>query len=616
MRFAFTMGVIFLVFLLSVIPTFADTSQGIQALNCGARSANPQSCTAWFDYACDISTTSSYLTYVTYYFSERNSAGVIVDSFDACYGRTCDLLLDNINNNFQNDTFVTVGLKTYGASVGNYFTLDSVFVMDSQSTVDPATQCWFSSNTQVNCIGTFSSRRTATTDCAPVPCEWFQDSVDYPQEVASGTSFHGTTTPSTIGSGGTTITTYEPYGDCNGASSYNVRSGHDYCKPLWSTSVLACIRPQSSILSGDLRGVTTGSYIDLRSCYNQTHLASDLTGQPSGSGESVDCQLDYWLTTGKDEQGSHEEKAVTQIGDSFSEVSTSNYGAENASMTGDLLKPIVFDFNNDGLTEIVVFEENGWAMYGPTGAYPPISGYPETFTLLKFEGQPSFFGFSAYPLNSVAKDLTWYQPLNRGDVGGGFAAVMYNSTNGHDYFVSFRYEGGLWVQHANLDLSVWMGQSGRVAAGADVSCIEMDRNPLSDPQGHSYCYFVDSYNQLNRMDALFAGTEISWDYTTRKAMNLDGFVGPYTEKTHAPVFVAATPGVTSLGYSDRVIVTGWDGGSGNAAIYNCDLNLTDPSACSKYLLSGYTPSKVSPLAVVASDSLSNPTNIVTFTTIQ
>lgn len=316
--------------------------------------------------------------------------------------------------------------------------------------------------------------------------------------------------------------TYTPGAGCTGVNSSTVAVVCDSCDPGYTVTYDACQVDRSS--STPWRGTAIKHYVATQpGCYALTHLESD--APPADDGAMVKCELDYWTVFGKTGEGESRDTRTTVIAN-LSVHSAAVSAETDITGVGEVLRPFAFDFDNTGSTEVMVFTNPGSAA--------GFSKYSSTGTLLSsfstgyqgWDGQPSAWGFGVNgntgqgsaiidsdiqggsvgscsaiidygnltnpclyqttpdDCNNYGGGLACAWTTTSNNIGLGVAGILYNSSNGRDYFVSWRLENGTYVVKGHVDLGVGGG-----TLGDGIACWV------------NTCYFRDANNYLHRVNA-------------------------------------------------------------------------------------------------------------------
>jgi hypothetical protein len=248
--------------------------------------------------------------------------------------------------------------------------------------------------------------------------------------------------------------------------------------------------------------------------------------------------LDYWLSYGKDAQGSY-----ADIGNPWSsspQVRTASVVAATDTGAVRKISPLVFDVDNDGYSESIVFSDTGFRAYDQ---YMLSAKYSITSGFQGWDGQPAIQGFSSWGLYGNG-----FQGWELGYSGARVVGIAYNSTNGHDYFVSFLFSGANFSKEFQIDLDTF-GFSD--AAGNGVSCV------LNN------CFFVVDQNYLVAVDVSGTRNISSINPNSGVAYKND-YLGT------APAFISFTSGGTR---PDAIAFVGYDEGF-NKMLFVCDYYMT------------------------------------------
>lgn len=226
-----------------------------------------------------------------------------------------------------------------------------------------------------------------------------------------------TMTPTTVCNSDNTATiTYVPSAGCS-AEAYTVASICDYCDPDWIPSYTSCsVNVSAASLVGEFVGTALKSYSSGNpGCCAATGLNSDCK-EPLDVNTNVACVLDYWSTQGKDAEGTSDTARYKQIFDPTGGC-TASVSPELAS-NGLPIRPLVFDFDRDGETEVVVPTVAGFKTYDDD------CSQEETTSVYSggWEGGLSMTNFMAYS-NSYIRDNYMMSEEYLSGSGGAFAGI-------------------------------------------------------------------------------------------------------------------------------------------------------------------------------------------------
>jgi hypothetical protein len=378
-------------------------------------------------------------------------------------------------------------------------------------------------------------------------------------------------TPTTVCNSDNTATiTYVPSAGCS-AEAYTVASICDYCDPDWIPSYTSCsVNVSAASLVGEFVGTALKSYSSGNpGCCAATGLNSDCK-EPLDVNTNVACVLDYWSTQGKDAEGTSDTARYKQIFDPTGGC-TASVSPELAS-NGLPIRPLVFDFDRDGETEVVVPTVAGFKTYDDD------CSQEETTSVYSggWEGGLSMTNFMAYS-NSYIRDNYMMSEEYLSGSGGAFAGIATDALN-KNYFVVYEFNvtTDSWMNTVNIDLNA----SGYSAHGAGVTC-EI-RSISSDGQ----CYFMTNQNYLiavNPVSGSWAAKALDTNATNEHIVDLGG-ISPQLGVLGTAI---SLPGI--------VVVNGvsWVSGEGvsKRALYSCDV----PSLSNCYPLTLTFPTNISQL---------------------
>jgi hypothetical protein len=153
------------------------------------------------------------------------------------------------------------------------------------------------------------------------------------------------------------VTHYVASADCEGNQSYDTYSVCDYCDPQWTVSYSICTTDRNS--ATPFVGNATKTYTSGNpACCASTGLPSDCTPPPDAN-SNVQCKMDYWASSGKNTEGNSLNQEVAQA----TTLNITSYSVDFAGAAiGNVskrIRPLVFDVDNDGNTEIVAFKDGG-----------------------------------------------------------------------------------------------------------------------------------------------------------------------------------------------------------------------------------------------------------------
>jgi len=409
----------------------------------------------------------------------------------------------------------------------------------------------------------------------------------------------------------TCIVTHTPSVGCEDAE-YITNTYCDYCNPEWVVSLNECIPNREEV--DPFYGVSQRRYTAsdiVNACCQATGLASDCT-PPADAGTEVVCRLDAWSGDGKNTYGTktnNDQKlyeSPIEVSQAFTaetiDAVTSNGQLERA------IKPVAFDFNNDGEMEMVYFKANGFISYDVNFVEQQV----ESTAGVKWQGQPGLFGFNDVYHRAEAADpeltKTWlwagdnynqaglcvnYEgfvapnsctqcsaqstPYHEQvccnvnpecvwnasapaptDLGRGFAGIVQDSS-GDDHFVAYQSISGSFVKLTDINLQ---STESTAAPGSGVSC------------WLDHCFFMDQNQRMWKVD-VDAGTYV------RKNVMFDENLETRPIDS-LPVFVHSS----STGLVTGVVAETWSssGSTGpglavcNVALTSCSVNIIGPSA--------------------------------------
>lgn len=338
--------------------------------------------------------------------------------------------------------------------------------------------------------------------------------------------------------------TKTPNAGCSDTTPIVTHGVCDYCDPNWVPLFSACMPESATFLTqGNFVGNATKTYTSANpSCCSATGLASDCT-PPADQGAVVACKQDHWTTGGRDAEGNSQNKDVSQF--STQTVNFTRAGSFAQGQTDDVLRPLSFDYDNDGNTEIISFTTTGFQTHGVTLGTPKDS---QSHGHTIWQGQPALFGFNQYADTAfLAQDDGNQNPLV------GVAGIAFDSGLSSDFFVSKRYENGSWVLKQNVNLNTALGIAPGIpaASSSGVACWQNE------------CYFRSIDNRLIKMNAV-TGT---FSQVTLSASS--------TTDVHdsVPIFTTFTGGNSPV--PGAVVVEGVDqvGPDFVAAVFACTLDL-------------------------------------------
>jgi hypothetical protein len=488
------------------------TVQGISALNCGMIVSNT-SCDSYFTVSCDVKSTAVALNSVKFY--------LLHDKTPITYNAL--LLSGN-----QTD-------GTYGTSLvvdGFEWEFAGLTVVDSLGT-----QCSGQGDVDVGlCKVRFTTNRSVLGNCAVDVCRW--------------------STSTTCGADDVSRTTYTPTAACN-EDAYTETTTCDYCTPDWKLVGQGCFADYNS--SDPMSGVTTVKYVDSNDCFGATGLISD-NQPPVSETAGVPCRKDYWLQDGKDASG--------QYGSNVSMAMTSSMSIYSAAYTGlyGMTKPVAFDVDNDGLTEIVFLIGSSFQVFDANMNLlrsVPIrvdAGTRDGFVMQEY----AVAGFDVY---NQGKNVVVDSTVG-GSVGLTISAIAKTSSN-DTHFVTYRFESGMPVQKLDVKLS---------AQGHDV-----DTGVICFL---SKCYMLTRENKMLSVDWK-TGSTVNVNPNNPSTITSDATV----KKNQMPVLFTST-GTTP----DKIAVVGQTSYSNtsNAAMFTCPLSLT---SCDVQQIENITIDRISKLAV-------------------
>lgn len=312
-----------------------------------------------------------------------------------------------------------------------------------------------------SCFINFTSYRSTETSCT---CVYDEVSVCGPTNIAT--------------------ITHSPGAGCSGGVEYTSTAVCDFCDPEWTAEYVSCQVNRSS--ANPLTGYATKTYYSANpQCCLSTGADSDCN-EPVDAGASVVCSLDYWGTYGK---------TVEMSSSAITTVTAGNLTGYSAALTlattnnrGLPLRPLLFDWENDGRLEAMAFTLTGFRTYTER------LGTPETIVSTGYddwEGQPAMFGFQEYRDGMYIWDID----LLNNDVGGGVAGIVRDDPSGVTRFVSYRYQNGSFQ---NLqDIAVSGIEFGTEARGSGTVCFQND------------CFFQLNNGKIAKVNAVTGATTVS-----------------------------------------------------------------------------------------------------------
>lgn len=284
-----------------------------------------------------------------------------------------------------------------------------------------------------------------------------------------------------------------PSSGCVGESVIMTTGTCDYCDPRWTPVISNCQASTEWNVTDRFLGVATKTYVtsgpDGETC---RQLGQNGQGDPADAnpppddGALVLCRMDAWSAEGKDASGSNRHEGSTSVRYASKSTNFTVSIAVGSDVVGRILKPLVFDVNQDGVQELVVFGPSGWTVVRTDGVVMQQLSLPNT----EWEGQPSLWNYN------YAGAQLFSPALRNGSQGAGVAGIYYNQTDGHDYFIAVNFNQGTGIglpRTYNIDTKV--SCPGTVCAvGSGVVCAD------------TYCWYVTNTQKPVLVDMTYVGS--------------------------------------------------------------------------------------------------------------
>jgi len=370
-----------------------------------------------------------------------------------------------------------------------------------------------------------------------------------------------------VGYPNTCQTTWTPTTGCADQTVRTSASTCDWCTPGWQEYYTTCQVNRSS--SSPFLGVSTKKYRGNQSCCEMTRLPEDCNA-PVDADITIPCVMDYCATGGGDALGTNHAQQDNTLLNPV-EYNTTISAAEQYP-GGPMVKPLVFDVNGDGITEIMIFENVSGVANIRMYIDPKLATVWKRLNLttpnglVQLRGQPSLYGFGAYGKGKYV----WDAGLQAGTYGVGLAGIVHDVTLNKDVFGTWRWENDTFVWKSGFNLDVQ-----GIQGGVGVNCFAND------------CYFMDNNGTLYVADAPYTTV------TKRTASQMGVLVPVNTYVMNSlPVLVVfndtVIPTVLAVEGFQRI------GGQDKATLFLCDVNTL---ACTNYVFSGIEAGNLSRLAV-------------------
>ena len=170
--------------------------------------------------------------------------------------------------------------------------------------------------------------------------------------------------------------TYTPNVGCTGGEfEYSIQKFCDRCVTPWVAEDVVCNINRSEGDGFTGTGIVNFIPADGYACCTLTHLDSDCTA-PVVDNSELTCNQGYWLSEYNDVSATRKNAGTKIFAEEF--LSTS-VGMASDGFADRQLQPIVFDVDNDGVVETVVFKNTGSA--GQMIVYNPDLDIEETQSL-------------------------------------------------------------------------------------------------------------------------------------------------------------------------------------------------------------------------------------------
>ena len=434
--------------LLIVVPyASAIPVERIELLNCGFASSSPLACGQTATVQCAVNDTftgspAPTITGVGFQVGNSLLTGTLISGTNrqGVWSATVSPESASVNG------AVTLVKALADDSSNNVGISGCIFIVSGPNQNYEATECIGSSSSVVSIPTTCSCTYTTTTSCSP----------------------KNILTKSIIPSSG-----------CVGASVVTTTGTCDYCDSGWTSVISKCQPATGYNVTDRFLGVATKTYVT-SGVAGETcrQLGQNGRGDPNDAnpppddGTQVLCRMDAWSAGGKDASGTdHHEGGSIMRSTVFDSKNFTLSFAEGSDVTGArILKSLVFDVNQDGVQEMVLFGPSGWTVERTDGTVLQQLSLPNTL----WEGQPSLWNY-----NYAGAQLFSYA-LQNGSSGAGVAGIYYNQTDGHDYFISVSFNVGTGIglpKAYNIDTKVSC-PGAACAIGSGVACAD------------TYCWYV------------------------------------------------------------------------------------------------------------------------------
>ena len=351
-------------------------------------------------------------------------------------------------------------------------------------------------------------------------------------------------------------TTWTPSVGCVGGQVFSSETYCNWCDPDWRVAYGVCSTDRNA--ANPFLGTAIKYYTPRNdSCCNMTGLPEDCN-PPADDDKPIACVVDHYSTGG----GNVETTNHAQQGSGVTDMDSYLIAVDSpAQPYGLVLKPLSFDVQGDGKTELMVFETIGVESRVKIFNDPRLSGYSSTFVptingnTVQWMGQPSLFGFSSWG----DKQYAWNDDLKAKTVGIGIAAVVKDSFTNDYYFGAWRYEGGQFVLKRSLLL-------GTTSPGTGVTCFVDD------------CFLLENDGTMRYINAL-GNVGV---YGVAQASRTVGYSAIGTPLNNLPALISFN---NSASRPTAVVVEGMSSG-GASGVYVCPMDLTSNVSCSSKSLTG------------------------------
>ncbi len=328
------------------------------------------------------------------------------------------------------------------------------------------------------------------------------------------------------------------------ASSYSVTVACDRCQPDWYASELVCFLDSYSSMVGS----ATATFTDANACCQVTGLTEDCQ-KPVLSGQSAVCVQDQYDAGGSSNRNTHEGSSQSYFNDFITNIVSS---ATSTRSTGDNYKPVVLDFDGDGVTEIAVFEGANLNFYTPEGLLDSVISTDYDYLV----GNPEALFFST-------SDVEYGEYVTNATFKGGIAFLGFNSSNNGVYFNSYTSFGQVWTKQQSIYLSSDIG----ALTCEERNCFTVNSNKLykihpisgvmqyvADPTGVSTLSGTENNKPVKLLDSGFELTEEDdvWGF---RVQTFAGFIGlAYCGSSSCSVYNPSLGAVYAQNFSAPVVI--------------------------------------------------------------